>query len=461
MIGTSEFGRIVALHGPVIDVVFEHGLIPPIQSALEIAHQDDVRVAEVTGHLGDQHVRAVVFGATAGLGLGDPVVATHQPIDVPVGDGVLGRTLDVLGRPIDGLGPLPMDLPRSAIHRLAPRLDRQDRIGRPFATGIKAIDLMAPLPTGGKAAMFGGAGVGKTVLVMELIRATHMTHGGYAVFAGIGERSREGLELLEDLATAGVLQSTVLVFGQMGETAGVRWRAGLSALTIAEYFRDHERRNVLFVIDNAYRFVQAGAEVSAMLGRLPSRAGYQPTLASEIAQLQSRIASVDGVAITGIEAVYVPADDFTDPAVAETFAHLDASIVLSREMAGEGLYPAIDALQSTSNLLAPDIVGTRHYETAEAVRAILARNAELKEIVALLGLDELSSDDRLAVHRARRIQRFLTQPLTVTEAFSGRKGVSVSIEDTIEGCRAILDGAADTMAESDLYMIGAFHAGTS
>jgi F-type H+-transporting ATPase subunit beta len=454
-------GRIAALHGPVIDVWFQDGHLPPIRSALTIPHNGGERVAEVTGHVGQGRVRAVVFGQSSGLALGDFVHPDGGAITVPVGAGVLGRALDVLGRPIDGLGPLENNLPRAGIHRLAPRLDLVDPIDRPFQTGIKAIDLLAPLPKGGKAAMFGGAGVGKTVLVMELIRATHMRHGGYAVFAGIGERSREGLELLDDLAHGGVLPSTALVFGQMGETAGVRWRAGLTALTIAEYFRDTMRRDVLLVIDNAYRFVQAGAEVSAMLGRLPSRSGYQPTLASEIAQLQSRIASVGGVGITAIEAVYVPADDFTDPAVAETFVHLDASIVLSREMAAEGLYPAVDPLNSTSNLLAPDIVGKLHYETAESVRAILARYAELRELIALLGLDELSAEDRQAVHRARRLQRFLTQPLGVTEAYSGRLGQSVPLEATIAGCRAILDGAADKMAESDLYMIGAFDRGSA
>jgi F-type H+-transporting ATPase subunit beta len=449
-------GHIVSIHGPVMDVSFIGQTLPAIGTALEIAYRGTIRVAEVTGHVGSEHVRAVAMGLTSGLSLGDAVHMTHRPIEVPVGPGVLGRALDVLGRPIDGLGPLPDDLPRASIHRQAPRLDLRDRVERPFLTGIKAIDLLAPLPRGGKAGMFGGAGVGKTVLLMELIRATHLRHSGYAVFAGIGERSREGLELLDDLAQGGVLDSTALVFGQMGETAGVRWRAGLTALTIAEYFRDEMRRDVLLVIDNAFRFVQAGAEVSTMLGRLPSRAGYQPTLASEIAQLQSRIASVGGVAVTAIQAVYVPADDFTDPAVAETFAHLDASIVLSREMAAEGLYPAIDPLTSTSSLLSPDVVGIRHFETAEAVRSTLARNADLKEIISLLGLDELGADDRLVVHRGRCLQKFLTQPLGVTQMFSGQAGASVSLEAAIEGARAILDGAADNLAESDLYMIGAF-----
>ncbi len=451
-----DIGRITAIHGPVMDVAFRSGILPPIGTALKIPHRGGQRIAEITGHVGSDNVRAVAMGPMAGLALGDLVHVTRQAIEVPVGIGVLGRALDVLGQPIDGLGPLPMDLERSSIHRAAPRLDLQDRVDQPFLTGIKVIDLLAPLPKGGKAGMFGGAGVGKTVLLMELIRATHVRHSGFAVFAGIGERSREGLELLDDLKNGGVLDSTALVFGQMGETAGVRWRAGLTALTIAEYFRDQMRRDVLLVIDNAYRFVQAGAEVSTMLGRLPSRAGYQPTLAAEIAQLQSRIASVGGVAVTAIQAVYVPADDFTDPAVAETFAHLDASIVLSREMAAEGLYPAVDPLSSTSSLLSPDVVGTRHYETAEAVRAILARNAELKEIIALLGLDELSADDRQAVHRGRRLQRFLTQPLGVTQAFSGLAGASVSLDATIDGARAILDGAADHLSEQALYMIGAF-----
>jgi F-type H+-transporting ATPase subunit beta len=349
---------------------------------------------------------------------------------------------------------LPPDTPRRSIHALPPALKSQTRTTDVFETGIKVIDLLTPMAQGGKAAMFGGAGVGKTVLVMELIRAMVEKYEGISVFAGIGERSREGHELLTEMRASGVLERTVLVYGQMNEPPGARWRAALTALTVSEYFRDQKHKNVLLLMDNVFRFVQAGAEVSSLLGRLPSRVGYQPTLATEVAGLQERIASVAGSAVTAIQAVYVPADDFTDPAVTTISSHMDCVIVLSRAQAAEGFYPAIDPLASSSMLLDPLVVGDDHYRTAEAVRQVLARFKELADIISLLGVEELGADDRQVVKRARRLQRFLTQPFMVTEAFTGTPGASVSLADTLAGCRAILDGAADDWAESSLYMVG-------
>jgi F-type H+-transporting ATPase subunit beta len=367
---------------------------------------------------------------------------------------VLGRLLNAIGEPADRGPAFPAGTDYRPIHSFAPTLDRLGAAQEIFQTGIKVIDLLAPLVKGGKAAMFGGAGVGKTVLIMELIRTTVEKHLGISVFAGIGERSREGHELLLELKESGVLARTALVFGQMNEPPGPRWRAGLTALAIAEHFRDEQHENVLLLIDNVYRLVQAGGEVSGLLGRLPSRVGYQPTLASEIAELEERIASVAGAAITSIQAVYVPADDFTDPAVAEIFSHLDSSIVLSREMASEAMYPAVDPLASTSTLLDPRLVGDEHYRIAQEVRKTIAHYRDLQEIIALLGIEELSAVDRQAVERARRLMRFLTQPFMVTVAFTGKEGRTVEIAETLAGCRAILDGEADDWAESSLYMIG-------
>ena len=367
---------------------------------------------------------------------------------------MLGRLLNVIGEPVDRGPPLPSDVERRPIHAPAPPLDRQSGTREIFQTGIKVIDLLAPLVKGGKAAMFGGAGVGKTVLIMELIRTTVERHAGISVFAGIGERSREGHELLLELGQSGVLKRTALVFGQMNEPPGARWRTGLTALAIAEHFRDAEHENVLLLVDNVYRLVQAGGEVSGLLGRLPSRVGYQPTLASEIAEFEERIASVAGAAITSIQAVYVPADDFTDPAVAEIFSHLDSSIVLSRNMASEGMYPAVDPLASTSGLLDPRLVGEDHYRIAQEVRKIIAHYRELQEIIALLGIEELSAADRTAVKRARHLMRFLTQPFMVTVAFTGKPGRTVDLAATLAGCRAILNGEADDWAEGSLYMVG-------
>jgi len=411
-------------------------------------------IADVQQHLGPAMVRVVALGGTAGLRRGTSAAALGEPIRAPVGEPVLGRLLDAIGDPIDRDPPLPADIECRPIHAPAPALNRQSGTREIFHTGIKVIDLLAPLIAGGKAAMFGGAGVGKTVLIMELIRTTVERHSGISVFAGIGERSREGHELLLELRQSGVLKRTALVFGQMNEPPGARWRAGLTALSIAEHFRDAAHENVLLLIDNVYRLVQAGGEVSGLLGHLPSRVGYQPTLASEIAEFEERIASVAGAAITSIQAVYVPADDFTDPAVAEIFSHLDSSIVLSRGMASEGMYPAVDPLASTSSLLDPRFIGAAHYRTAQDVRKAIAHYRELQEIIALLGIEELSAADRIAVKRARHLMRFLTQPFMVTVAFTGKPGRTVELGATLAGCRAILDGEADEWAEGSLYMVG-------
>jgi len=450
-------GIVTAVRGSVVDVAFAEGALPEITHALDIEWDGPHRlVAEVQQHLDPATVRAVAMQNTAGLQRGSRVQAVGRPILVPVGDSVLGRLINVIGEPLDRGGAFGPDVPRWPIHREAPALDALDRSIEIFHTGIKVIDLLAPLLKGGKAAMFGGAGVGKTVLIMELIRTTVERYAGISVFAGIGERTREGHELVMELMKSDVIKRTAMVFGQMNEPPGARWRVGMSALTVAEYFRDVRNENVLLLIDNVFRFVQAGDEVSGLLGRLPSRVGYQPTLATEIAGLEERIASVKGAAITSIQAVYVPADDFTDPAVAATFSHLDSSIVLSREMASEGLYPAIDPLASTSALVDPRIVGAAHYALAEEVRKTIERYRELQEIISLLGIEELSAADRTTVTRARRLIRFLTQPFIVTEDFTGEAGRSVELEDTLKGCRAVLDGEGDGWAESSFYMIGNF-----
>ena len=449
-------GYLTAIHGSVVDIRFDCGALPGINEGVAIERDRATQfvVAEVQQHLGPATVRAVALDSTAGLSRGASARAVGAPIRVPVGDAVLGRLLNAVGQPADGGPALPAGTPHRPIHASAPALERLDSAQEIFQTGIKVIDLLAPLVKGGKAAMFGGAGVGKTVLIMELIRTTVEKHSGISVFAGIGERSREGHELLLELKQSGVLSRTALVFGQMNEPPGARWRTGLTALAIAEHFRDERHENVLLLIDNVYRLVQAGGEVSGLLGRLPSRVGYQPTLAGEIAELEERIASVAGAAITSIQAVYVPADDFTDPAVAEIFSHLDSSIVLSREMASEAMYPAIDPLASTSTLLDPRLIGDEHYRIAQQVRKTIAHYRDLQEIIALLGIEELSAVDRQAVKRARRLMRFLTQPFMVTVAFTGKEGRTVGIAETLAGCRAILDGEADDWTESSLYMIG-------
>jgi F-type H+-transporting ATPase subunit beta len=448
-------GIVLAVRGAVVDVVFAGQELPQINAALVVEwDRPTPLILEVHSHMDRNTLRAVAFQSTAGLARGVAVRATGGPIEVPVGEAVLGRLLDVVGETHDNGPALPPDTPRRSIHALPPALKSQTRTTDVFETGIKVIDLLTPMAQGGKAAMFGGAGVGKTVLVMELIRAMVEKYEGISVFAGIGERSREGHELLTEMRASGVLERTVLVYGQMNEPPGARWRAALTALTVSEYFRDQKHKNVLLLMDNVFRFVQAGAEVSSLLGRLPSRVGYQPTLATEVAGLQERIASVAGSAVTAIQAVYVPADDFTDPAVTTISSHMDCVIVLSRAQAAEGFYPAIDPLASSSMLLDPLVVGDDHYRTAEAVRQVLARFKELADIISLLGVEELGADDRQVVKRARRLQRFLTQPFMVTEAFTGTPGASVSLADTLAGCRAILDGTADDWAESSLYMVG-------
>ena len=448
-------GTVIGVAGSVVDVAFSGGALPPLASAIEAAPPGAPRlVLEVQQHLSADKIRAIALQTTSGLARGASVWATGRPVEIPVGDAVLGRLIDVIGEPADRQAPFAADVPRWPIHRPAPALARQGHAGEVFWTGIKIIDLLAPLAQGSKAAMFGGAGVGKTVLIMELIRTTVERYAGLSVFAGIGERSREGHELLLELRQSGVLDRTCLVFGQMNEPPGARWRVGMTALTVAEYFRDAKGENVLLLMDNVFRFVQAGAEVSGLLGRLPSRVGYQPTLASEIAELQERIASVGNASVTAIQAVYVPADDFTDPAVAETFPHLDASIVLSRDQAAAGLYPAVDPLASSSVLLDPNIVGAEHYRLAQEARQVIARYRDLQEIIALLGIEELSRADRQVVARARRLTRFLTQPFQVTEAFTGKPGRSVEIADTLAGVRAILAGETDEWAEASFYMAG-------
>ena len=447
--------RVIAVRGSVIDIAVPSGELPAINEALEIEWDGPWRLTvEVQSHLDPFSVRTVALQNSTGLRRGVAVRPSGQPLQVPVGEAVLGRVLDALGEPVDDGPPLPADGPRWPIHRPPPALAEQTGTRELFETGIKVIDLLAPMARGGKAAMFGGAGVGKTVLIMELIRTMVETYTGISVFAGIGERSREGHELLLEMRHSGVFERTVLVFGQMNEPPGARWRVGLSALTVAEYFRDELGQNVLLLMDNVFRFVQAGSEVSGLLGRLPSRVGYQPTLATEIAELQQRIVSIAGATVTAIQAVYVPADDFTDPAVAELFSHLDSAIVLSRQLAAEGMYPAIDPLASTSSLLDPLVVGDEHYRLAEEVRHAIDHYIELQDVIALLGVEELSAADRLLVRRARRLQRFLTQPFLVTEAFTGMAGRSVPLAETLDGCRAILDGEGDDWAESSFYMVG-------
>jgi F-type H+/Na+-transporting ATPase subunit beta len=448
-------GTVLAVRGAVVDVVFDEGALPRIEEALVVEwDRREPLFIEVQAHLDEHTIRGIALQATPGLRRGTPVRATGNPITVPVGENVLGRLLDVTGAVRDGGPALSDDTPRRPIHRPSPSLARQSAATAVYETGIKVIDLIAPLAQGGKAAMLGGAGVGKTVLIMELIHAMVEHYEGISVFAGVGERSREGHELLAEMQQSGVIERTVLVFGQMNEPPGARWRVALTAMTVAEYFRDEKQQNVLFLMDNVFRFVQAGSEVSGLLGRLPSRVGYQPTLATEVAALQERIASVGNVATTAIEAVYVPADDFTDPAVTAISSHLDSVIILSRAMAAEGRYPAIDPLASTSILLDRLVVGEEHWSIADRVRSTLAHYNELQDIIALLGIEELSARDRLVVNRARRLQRFLTQPFAVTEAFTGAQGRSVPLAETLKGCRAILNGDCDKWAESSLYMVG-------
>lgn len=446
-------GKVVQVIGVVVDVEFPAEELPDIHNAVHIDMGDgETLVAEVEQHLGDDQVRCVAMGSTDGLRRGTPALDTGQPIAVPVGEPTLGRLFDVLGNPIDEKGPVQAQK-KWPIHRPAPSFEDQVARAEIFETGMKVIDLVAPFTRGGKTGVFGGAGVGKTIIIQELIYNNAEAHRGVSVFSGVGERSREGNDLLVEMTETGVLPKTIMVFGQMNEPPGVRLRVGLTGLTMAEYFRD-QGLDVLLFIDNIYRFVMAGMEVSALLGRMPSAVGYQPTLATEMGELQERIASTKRGSITSVQAVYVPADDYTDPAPATTFAHLDATIALERSLAAQGLYPAVDPLGSTSRILSPEVVGEEHYEVAREVQRVLQRYKDLQDIIAILGIDELSEEDKLLVSRARKIERFLSQPMHVAEQFTGRKGAYVPREETVRGFRLILEGAGDDIPEQNFYMVG-------
>ncbi len=446
-------GKIVQVIGPVVDVEFLEENLPDLYNAIIIKENQIDLTMEVMQHLGKNIARCVALASTDGLYAGMKVIDTGSPIKVPVGPGTLGRLLNVLGEPIDEKGDLEVE-ERWPIHRDPPSFEELEPSTEILATGLKVLDLLAPLPKGGKMGLFGGAGVGKTVLIMELIRNVAYEHGGHSVFAGVGERTREGNELYLEMIESGVLDRTVLVFGQMNEPPGARLRVGLTGLTVAEYLRDKGGRDVLLFIDNIFRFVQAGSEVSALLGRMPSAVGYQPTLATEMGTLQERITSTKSGSITSVQAIYVPADDLTDPAPATTFAHLDGTIVLSRQLVELGIYPAVDPLDSTSRLLAPEIVGEEHYEVGRGVQSILQRYKELQDIIAILGIEELSDEDKLIVARARKIQRFLSQPFHVAEAFTGRPGVYVPLSETLKGFKEILEGRHDGLPEQAFYMVG-------
>ncbi len=461
---TANVGKIVQVIGPVVDVEFADGQLPSLLNALTVDYTLGGKPAhltlEVQQHLGEGWVRAVAMSLAEGLKRGNEVHDTGAPISVPVGEGVLGRIFNVLGQPTDERGPVTFTK-RYPIHRPAPTLLDQDTRAEVLETGIKVIDLICPFTKGGKVGAFGGAGVGKTVVIMELINNIAKGHGGYSVFAGVGERTREGNDLYHEMSESGVIDQkdlskskVALVYGQMNEPPGARMRVALSALAMAEYFRDEQNQDVLLFIDNIFRFSQAGSEVSALLGRTPSAVGYQPTLSAEMGQLQERITSTKNGSITSFQAVYVPADDLTDPAPANTFAHLDSTIVLERSIAELGIYPAVDPLASTSKALTPEIVGEEHYGVARGVQKVLQRYKDLQDIISILGLDELSADDKILVARARKIQRFLSQPFTVAEVFTGTPGVYVSIKDTVQGFKEILDGKHDDVDEGDFYMKG-------
>lgn len=446
-------GKVLQIIGAVVDVQFEESKLPLIYSALETTTGTDKLVLETQQHLGEGAVRTVAMSSTDGLKRGTDVVDTGAPISVPVGDDVLGRIFNVLGDPVDNK-PAPKAKKRLPIHRQAPSFEEQSTTSEVFETGIKVIDLLAPFIKGGKVGLFGGAGVGKTVLIQELIRNIAAEHGGYSVFAGVGERSREGNDLFHEMSDSGVIAKTAMVFGQMNEPPGARQRVGLTALTMAEEFRDAQGKDVLLFIDNIFRFSQAGSEVSALLGRIPSAVGYQPTLATEMGALQERITSTKKGSITSVQAVYVPADDYTDPAPAATFAHLDSTIALERALAEQALFPAVDPLASSSRALDPNVVGQEHYDIAMEVQRVLQRYKDLQDIIAILGMEELSDEDKITVSRARKIQRFLTQPFFVGEAFTGIQGKYVSLKDTIKGFKEIIDGKHDKLPEQSFYMKG-------
>lgn len=451
-------GIIKQVMGPVIDVEFTDGKLPAINNALKMTNKslgggEGNLVVEVASHLGNNIVRTIAMDATEGLARGQEVTDTGAPIQAPVGKEVLGRIINVTGDPVDEAGPIGAKK-FYPIHRDAPKFEDLSTSLEPFYTGIKVIDLLAPYLKGGKIGLFGGAGVGKTVLIMELINNIALQHGGLSVFAGVGERTREGRDLFDEMSESGVLNKTALVYGQMNEPPGARARVALTGLSVAEYFRDEEKQDVLFFVDNIFRFTQAGSEVSALLGRIPSAVGYQPTLGTEMGRLQERITSTKDGSITSIQAVYVPADDYTDPAPATTFAHLDATTELSRAIASLGIYPAVDPLTSSSTILSPDVVGEDHYQTARAVQSVLQKYKELQDIIAILGMDELSEEDKQLVFRARKIQKFLSQPFFVAQQFTGMDGQFVEIEKTIEGFKAILSGEVDHLPEQAFYLVG-------
>ena len=453
-----NMGKITQVLGAVIDVEFSDGSLPPIYNAIKVTNQaiNDQEwnlVVEVAQHLGENTVRCIAMDSTEGLVRGQDAMDTGAGISVPVGEKTLGRILNVIGEPVDEGGPIEAEH-HFPIHREAPPFVDQETQVQAFETGIKVVDLLAPYARGGKVGLFGGAGVGKTVILMELINNLAMKHGGYSVFGGVGERTREGNDLWLEMKESGVIDKTTLVYGQMNEPPGARARVGLSALTMAEYFRDEEGRDVLLFIDNIFRFTQANSEVSTLLGRMPSAVGYQPTLSTDLGELQERITSTHKGSITSVQAIYVPADDLTDPAPATTFSHLDATTVLSRQIAELGIYPAVDPLDSTSRILDPRVVGDEHYNVARQVQEILQRYKDLQDIIAILGMDELSEEDRLTVTRARKVQRFLSQPFHVAEVFTGTPGVYVELKDTIEGFKAIVDGKHDDLPEQAFYMVG-------
>lgn len=447
-------GKIIQIAGSVIDVAFSEGKLPKIKEALTVTAGGKKRVMEVQQHIGNRTVRCIMLAESEGLSCGMEVESDGAGIRVPVGECTLGRLFNVLGEPIDGGTPVDDRQERWNIHRKAPSFEEQNPAVEILETGIKVIDLLEPYPKGGKIGLFGGAGVGKTVLIQELIHNVAMEHGGYSVFTGVGERSREGNDLWREMKESGVIDKTALVFGQMNETPGVRMRVALTGLTMAEYFRDREKKDVLLFIDNIFRFIQAGSEVSTLLGRMPSAVGYQPTLAEEMGALQERITSTANGSVTSVQAVYVPADDLTDPAPATTFSHLDATTVLSRKIVEQGIYPAVDPLESASRILEPDIVGKEHYEVARKVQEILQKYSELQDIIAILGMEELGEEDRLVVSRARKIQRFLSQPMHVAEKFTGTPGVYVPLKETLRGFKAIIDGEMDDVPEMAFYNVG-------